>query len=95
MGMHDAAQLGEGAIEYQMSRGIWWRIEITLYDLTRCQVYYDHIVCCHRAVIDTRWLDNNEFFLSVDATYIAPSKEHQIVPYKIQVGLTYFFFQFF
>ena len=95
VGVYDAANLREGTVEHQMRGCVAGRVKVALHDFAGLEVDNDHVGGFHDVVFNARGFDDDEAFLTVDGRHVAPGKDHKVVFDKVQIGLEYFFFQFF
>ena len=89
--MYDALDVGECAIEDEMSRCVARRIEVAFDDLASLEINDNHVFHFHDIVVNARWLDDDEAFFTIDAGYIAPGVDNETLADKFHVGFEYLF----
>ena len=67
VGVHNAAQLGEGAVENEVGGGVRRWVEVAFYHLPGLQIYNYHIGGLHHIIVYSGGLDDHKTFLAVDA----------------------------
>jgi hypothetical protein len=95
VGVDNALNVREVAIQYKVSRSVARWVQVALYYLAGIEVDNYHVGCLHYIVVYARGFDDNKTFLAVDARYITPGKDYQVLLYKVKISLENFFFQFF
>ena len=83
--MHDAAHIGEAAIQFRMRRRVGRRVQRAL-DLFAFQVDHDHILRAQLLIRHAGRLDDEQTLLAIDAGDVAPRKHNQPVLGQEHIG---------
>ncbi|MNC61193.1 hypothetical protein D3C75_1111220 [compost metagenome] len=92
VGMDDAANLGKGAIQRQMSIGIRGRFTLPFLD-NSVQIHHHQIVYRHHLIGDPRRFDHHQPLLAIDRRHVTPGKGHQTITRQAEIGRQYLLFQ--
>ena len=87
VGVHNAAESREFAVEFQVGFGVRGRVEVAVHRAAGLQVDDDHVLRREVLVIDAGRLDDHQAALAVDARDVAPGKGDKAVFGQVHVGL--------
>ena len=94
MRMYDAADIREGAIQFDVRRGVRGRAKRT-FDNRSVQINHDHIIRRHVLIFHTRRLDNDQALFPVDTGYITPGKCDELVLWEQEIGFQHLLLELF
>ena len=94
MGVHRAADAGEGIVKREMRRKVGGRAELALHDMARA-VRDDHIAGLHIVIRYAARLDDNVFSVLRERGDVAPCEHDEAVFYQLEILFADSFLQIF
>ena len=89
--MHDATDLGKGAVHLQVGGLVGGGAQTALCHLAR-HIHYHHVLSLHDVIGNPAGLDDHQAGGRVPRADIAPGVLHQALPGQLQVGGKHPFF---